>query len=850
MTVNDPRIVGLTPESRVARRLTRTERAVSLIERSQGGGDGGGAVGAILVGDAAGGHLAGTFPNPTLSTTAAPQTARFGLGVAAHASRPLTVLGTSAVDVGSSARFGEAGTNSGVVDIGTQLSQSRTGNVIGATNAAPIVITTSRSAGGAAFAHGLSNGATVTIASVEGNTAANGTFTVANVTSTTFELVGSVGNGAYVAYPTAVNGGTWTSGRPAFFVTNNRDGIGSYRPIQLFARYQTAGQTGFEVNYQGISSILNYGESGGVAMGTPVQGTATAIEAFIDIYDNDHADTEYGGLRVGLDFSRQPSHGAFPTTTPGRGWTIDSTIVGPNTNPAQLLMGVVQLVQQQVASAAATQPSAAYTATARSSSLKSIDTVPADVGFLCVGTSGAAGLNTGAGYTIGFKVGGVAGGGGWLPYAQRSRIITGMQIEDYEVFGIKIQNRIDSGTGQAISLGWDNTGVASTSSLDGIDFGGDTQLFRKGVGQIGTAASDGIASGTFYIQGTAGVGFFQLVTQSAAPGTGGMGTDEMRIYNTLDATGAPSLFSKDDAGTVISLGKNWQFATTLTSAATGRTIGASQTITIGAGGGVRGVVFSGSLEIGVSNPNAVPFLGVSMSPTITLTDAAADLESPVFYRAGGAITSSGSLTHGNVAGITLGYDFNPVFADINALSSTATVPTVYGYQFAPTIDAGWQANNVRALQIASPAGTGVVTTLHGVYIASFDGRATTAISLQSDGALVEMRHAGLINIGNAVLKTLAASPADDYAAGLRLDPGYTGAFTVTRHNYIDALTPTLAASAVVTDACLVRFDAAAGTHKAVDAATTKTTPGGVDAWVKVNVNGTVMYVPAYTSKTA
>ena len=48
----------------------------------------------------------------------------------------------------------------------------------------------------------------------------------------------------------------------------------------------------------------------------------------------------------------------------------------------------------------------------------------------------------------------------------------------------------------------------------------------------------------------------------------------------------------------------------------------------------------------------------------------------------------------------------------------------------------------------------------------------------------------------------------------------------------------------------VSFDAAAGTHKAVDSGTTKTSPGTVSVWMKINVNGTVHYVPAYTSKTS
>lgn len=62
--------------------------------------------------------------------------------------------------------------------------------VTGATNATPIVITT-------AAANGLVAGDQVVVAGVTGNTAANGTFVITAVTSSSFELDGSVGNGAY-----------------------------------------------------------------------------------------------------------------------------------------------------------------------------------------------------------------------------------------------------------------------------------------------------------------------------------------------------------------------------------------------------------------------------------------------------------------------------------------------------------------------------------------------------------------------------------------------------------------------------------------------------------------------------
>ena len=80
---------------------------------------------------------------------------------------------------------------------GTRVDLS--GAVTGASNASPIVITTN------ATTAALQNGDTVTIASVAGNTAANGTWTIAALTATTFQLVGSTGNGAFSG-----SNGTWT----------------------------------------------------------------------------------------------------------------------------------------------------------------------------------------------------------------------------------------------------------------------------------------------------------------------------------------------------------------------------------------------------------------------------------------------------------------------------------------------------------------------------------------------------------------------------------------------------------------------------------------------------------------
>lgn len=82
---------------------------------------------------------------------------------------------------------------SGLMTSGTgSLTAKDTFTVTGATNASPIVITTSAS-------HGLQTGQRVTISGVLGNLAANTTATITVVSSTTFSLDGVAGNGAYTS---------------------------------------------------------------------------------------------------------------------------------------------------------------------------------------------------------------------------------------------------------------------------------------------------------------------------------------------------------------------------------------------------------------------------------------------------------------------------------------------------------------------------------------------------------------------------------------------------------------------------------------------------------------------------
>jgi hypothetical protein len=106
-------------------------------------------------------------------------------------------------------------------------------------------------------------------------------------------------------------------------------------------------------------------------------------------------------------------------------------------------------------------------------------------------------------------------------------------------------------------------------------------------------------------------------------------------------------------------------------------------------------------------------------------------------------------------------------------------------------------------------------------------------------------------------RSITVNQSDSNSAGLSLTPSYSAAtastLIVSRHNYItlDDISTSVTGGGTlnVTDSAVMKFNANAGTHKALDTGTTKTTPSTVDTWVKVNVNGTIMYMPLYASKT-
>lgn len=230
----------------------------------------------------------------------------------------------------------------------------------------------------------------------------------------------------------------------------------------------------------------------------------------------------------------------------------------------------------------------------------------------------------------------------------------------------------------------------------------------------------------------------------------------------------------------------------------------------------------------------------------------------------GNLTVLGTLTTGGESSaaqvITIPNNGNAVALTINQNDITnnpnAVAVNNIGSQFGLLVT---QAGTGEAMKISNSS-TGSVPALEindtnttGTYPSLF------IVSTRGAGGAIQAQHNPASNSTlplqiNAGTQTITGAVTDGMHGSISLRPVYSAATiqTVTRHNYLDIVDATLsgAGPAALTDSAVMRFNAAAGTHKAVDGATTKTTPGTVNAWVKININGTLYFIPAYTSKTS
>jgi hypothetical protein len=174
---------------------------------------------------------------------------------------------------------------------------------------------------------------------------------------------------------------------------------------------------------------------------------------------------------------------------------------------------------------------------------------------------------------------------------------------------------------------------------------------------------------------------------------------------------------------------------------------------------------------------------------------------------------------------------------------------------------------VRQVSVTTTAGSPVITTdvrvPPGLFDFPFDiGASVTGTGIPA-GTIQNVfipwdTHTMTLNqdatASGTVTATITKALADQNASGLILTPNYAGAATVTRHNYVQMDSPAFSGGANVTDACVIRFTAAPGVHKALaangTAATTlgstgpvAGTAGAPKGWMKMNVSGAIRYVP-------
>jgi hypothetical protein len=147
------------------------------------------------------------------------------------------------------------------------------------------------------------------------------------------------------------------------------------------------------------------------------------------------------------------------------------------------------------------------------------------------------------------------------------------------------------------------------------------------------------------------------------------------------------------------------------------------------------------------------------------------------------------------------------------------------------------------------AGTGY-TAGNVITVVSASGGTGCTVTVDTVGGSGEITGITLLAGGTGYAVADALTTTGGTGTGGKINVTVLTARTVTRHNYINVDNIVLTKSAAVTGAALLRFDANVGTHKALLTGSTKTTPTGVDAWIPINANGTIMYMPVYASTTA
>jgi len=254
------------------------------------------------------------------------------------------------------------------------------------------------------------------------------------------------------------------------------------------------------------------------------------------------------------------------------------------------------------------------------------------------------------------------------------------------------------------------------------------------------------------------------------------------------------------------------------------------------------VTGAGTITAGLWNGTAIPLAYGGANAALTAS-------------AGGLVYSTSTTLAVQAAG-TSGYFARsggtgvPTWFNLFGTANTWTaLQSITGSSARLTVDGTVQAD----LRLLSTAGSGKDWRFTSVSDGTFTmqenaaGNIFTLTAASTTGSFQTLAH----------VLTITGTVTDGYSSALKLAPGYTAATaqTVTRHNYLDLANVTVAGvgPAAVTDAAVFRFNAATGTHSALAAngsvatAITSLGPTGaqttIQGWMKINVNGTLRYIP-------
>lgn len=267
------------------------------------------------------------------------------------------------------------------------LRQGSAKTITGATNASPIIITTS---GG----HGFGGGDKITIAGVTGNTAANGTWIITWVSGTQFGLNGSTGNGAYGGGGTAV--GIYEGG---WFKTIRIGGASEVSPkITSFndGSILINGAT-FSLPLDGVTTTISNQTISGVPGIVGLRISHDSSGYYLALTESGwqirNASNNRACWATRETLGGSPDHGALflydgsgSGGLDGFGSTIDLTGDTGATLPGQIkVLGIVVLENGTAGDKITIEPGTAATATAGGGALPA-----APVGFLKINVGGTA----------------------------------------------------------------------------------------------------------------------------------------------------------------------------------------------------------------------------------------------------------------------------------------------------------------------------------------------------------------------------------------------------------------------------------------------------------------------------